>query len=57
MFSLFMIIITFVVSLKTGDPMFLIACSMFCIAFNISLLRNSFNKKIEIDRKEDDVKG
>lgn len=55
MFSLFMTIVTFAVSLKTGDPMFLIACGMFCISLNISLLRTNLSKKIEIHVKENNV--
>ena len=55
MFSLFMTIVTFAVSLKAGDPMFLIACGIFCISLNISLLRTNCSKKIDIHVKENNV--
>ena len=55
MFSLFMTIVTFAVSLKTGDPMFLIACGMFCISLNISLFRTNCSKKIESHVEDNDV--
>ena len=55
MFSLFMTIVTFAVSLKTGDPMFLIACGIFCISLNISLFRTNRSKKIETHVEDNDV--